>query len=38
VRSLLLDVGGGDDLGGEVKIDFAPTGVVCTVNAPLNPA
>ncbi len=26
------------DLGGEVKIDFAPTGVVCTVNAPLIPA
>jgi hypothetical protein len=24
------------DLGGEVKIEFAPTGVVCTVKAPLN--
>ena len=23
------------DLGGEVQIEFAPTGVVCTVDAPI---
>jgi PAS domain S-box-containing protein len=33
--SRLIERSLAQDLGGEVRIDFAPTGVVCTVEAPL---
>jgi two-component sensor histidine kinase len=33
--SRLIERSLAQDLGGEVKIVFAPTGVVCTVDAPL---
>ena len=33
----LIERGLAQDLGGDVRIDFAPTGVVCTVEAPLVP-
>ncbi len=33
--SRLIERSLAQDLGGEVRIDFAPTGLVCTVEAPL---
>jgi two-component sensor histidine kinase len=34
--SRLIERSLAQDLGGEVRIDFAPTGVICTVDAPLS--
>jgi two-component system, chemotaxis family, CheB/CheR fusion protein len=36
--SRLIERGLGQDLGGVVRIDFAPTGVTCSINAPLETA
>jgi PAS domain S-box-containing protein len=36
--SRLIERSLAQDLGGEVKVDFAPTGVVCTLDAPLDGA
>lgn len=33
--SRLIERGLGQDLGGEVRVEFAPTGVTCTIRAPL---
>ncbi len=34
--SRLVEHGLKQDLGGDVRIDFAPTGVICTIEAPLH--
>ena len=36
--SRLIERGLSQDLGGEVRIDFLPTGVICTISAPLDSA
>ena len=36
--SRLIERGLGQDLGGEVRVEFAPAGVTCTIHAPLGGA